>query len=287
MPAAKQWEVGAMSNHWLRLWHDMPTDPKWRTIARVSKQPISLVIAVYVHLMVSASRNVTRGHADVTTEDIASALDVTDEEISAVLEAMQGRVLNGENLSGWETRQPKREDVGDDKTGAKSAAERKREQRAREKTNTDVTTSHDENLIVTQCHEASRNVTTEERRGDTEKNISTPSGVDNRKRGTRLSADAAFPDEWVEFCKTERPDLKPADVFAKFRDYWASKPGKAGTKLDWMATWRNWVREERQPRSNANVTRNGAAMASYGTIFTPTREEQGNGRTIDATPRLG
>ncbi|ENW8560590.1 hypothetical protein ACR6SH_005434, partial [Escherichia coli] len=25
-----------MANAWLRLWHDMPNDPKWRTIARVS-----------------------------------------------------------------------------------------------------------------------------------------------------------------------------------------------------------------------------------------------------------
>ncbi|ENT9428360.1 hypothetical protein QSD88_RS19685, partial [Escherichia coli] len=24
-----------MANAWLRLWHDMPNDPKWRTIARV------------------------------------------------------------------------------------------------------------------------------------------------------------------------------------------------------------------------------------------------------------
>ncbi|EOP2197647.1 hypothetical protein QSF09_003200, partial [Escherichia coli] len=25
-----------MANAWLRLWHDMPNDPKWRTISRVS-----------------------------------------------------------------------------------------------------------------------------------------------------------------------------------------------------------------------------------------------------------
>ena len=25
-----------MANAWLRLWHDMPNDPKWRTIARVT-----------------------------------------------------------------------------------------------------------------------------------------------------------------------------------------------------------------------------------------------------------
>ncbi|EEY1988416.1 phage replisome organizer, partial [Escherichia coli] len=40
-----------MANAWLRLWHDMPNDPKWRTIARVSGQPIATVMAVYIHLL--------------------------------------------------------------------------------------------------------------------------------------------------------------------------------------------------------------------------------------------
>ena len=26
----------------------------------------------------------------------------------------------------------------------------------------------------------------------------------------------------------------------KFRNYWTAKPGAAGVKLDWPATWRNW-----------------------------------------------
>lgn len=43
-----------MANAWLRLWHDMPNDPKWRTIARVSGQPIATVMAVYIHLLVDA-----------------------------------------------------------------------------------------------------------------------------------------------------------------------------------------------------------------------------------------
>lgn len=29
----------------------------------------------------------------------------------------------------------------------------------------------------------------------------------------------------------------------KFRDYWAAAPGARGVKLDWDATWRNWVRK--------------------------------------------
>jgi hypothetical protein len=29
---------------------------------------------------------------------------------------------------------------------------------------------------------------------------------------------------------------------AKFRDYWVSKSGRDAAKLDWEATWRNWIR---------------------------------------------
>lgn len=141
-----------MSNQWLRLWHDMPTDPKWRTIARVSGQSISLVQAVYLHLLVDASRNVTRGHVTVTTEDLASALDVTDEQIAAVLSAMEGRVIEGQVITGWDRRQPKREDAGSPETGAKSAAQRKREQRQREREEAGAGGSHDGSRGVTQCH---------------------------------------------------------------------------------------------------------------------------------------
>lgn len=65
-------------------------------------------------------------------------------------------------------------------------------------------------------------------------------------RATRLPTDLTLPDDWSSFCQTERPDLDPAKTFDKFRDYWTAKAGKDGAKLDWLATWRNWVREERK-----------------------------------------
>jgi hypothetical protein len=68
-----------------------------------------------------------------------------------------------------------------------------------------------------------------------------------KKRGTkgsRLSTDFELPDTWTEFCQTERPDLNPQKVFDSFRDYWVAKAGAAGVKLDWQATWRNWVRNQ-------------------------------------------
>jgi len=100
-----------MANSWLRLYHDMPNDPKWRTIARAAKQTIPVVLAVYLHLLTIASSAVERGTlVNVNSEDLASALDVDSEAVDAVLEAMQGRVLDGKKLSGWEKRQTNRED---------------------------------------------------------------------------------------------------------------------------------------------------------------------------------
>lgn len=66
------------------------------------------------------------------------------------------------------------------------------------------------------------------------------------KRGTRLTPDWIPPKDWFDFCEQERPDLDSAEVYNKFHDHWTAKPGKDGVKLDWFATWRNWVRSEKR-----------------------------------------
>ena len=120
-----------MANQWVRLWLDMPTDPKWRTIARVSGQPVSLVMSVYVFLLTYAANSVKRGETQCNkTEDIATALDVDERDIVAIIDAMQGRVLDGDLLTGWEKRQPIRED---------SSTERVREFRKRNVTQCNAT----------------------------------------------------------------------------------------------------------------------------------------------------
>jgi hypothetical protein len=78
-----------------------------------------------------------------------------------------------------------------------------------------------------------------------EEKINTEGMKGERQRGARLPSDWCLPDEWASWAKDERPDLDPSVTASKFRDYWAAKPGAAGRKLDWLATWRNWVREER------------------------------------------
>lgn len=69
------------------------------------------------------------------------------------------------------------------------------------------------------------------------------------ERSTRIDPAMTFPEEWLEYCLKEKPYLDAAETFAKFKDYWVAKPGRDARKVDWFATWRNWVRSEKeQPR---------------------------------------
>jgi uncharacterized protein YdaU (DUF1376 family) len=63
-------------------------------------------------------------------------------------------------------------------------------------------------------------------------------------KAKRLSLEE-LPKEWEDFCQTERKDLNPIEVFNQFKDYWIAQGGQKGAKLDWFATWRNWVRNQR------------------------------------------
>jgi hypothetical protein len=48
-----------------------------------------------------------------------------------------------------------------------------------------------------------------------------------------------------EWAATNRPDVIPDLEAAKFLDYWTAKSGQVATKCDWLATWRNWIRNAR------------------------------------------
>ena len=79
--------------------------------------------------------------------------------------------------------------------------------------------------------------------------------IKERTRGSRLSADWVLPKEWADWAKQERPDLDLRSVGEQFRDYWSAKAGSGSTKLDWQATWRNWVRNQKQAFKQADIAR--------------------------------
>jgi len=76
------------------------------------------------------------------------------------------------------------------------------------------------------------------------------------QRGSRLANDWVLPNEWKYWANKERPDLNALKVADQFKDFWCAKPGKDGVKLDWAATWRNWVRSTNAPKQNpADIVR--------------------------------
>ena len=44
---------------WVRLWGDMPTDPKFRVIAKKAGRPLSEVLSVFVFMLTNAGANAT------------------------------------------------------------------------------------------------------------------------------------------------------------------------------------------------------------------------------------
>lgn len=181
---------------WVRLWHDMPTDPKWRVIARKSGQPLPCVIALFTLLMTTASAAEDRGDVSgLSIEDAAAALDMDEEAVAAILNAMQDRVISGSRLSGWERRQPKREREND------NSAQRVKEHRARAKEGVSET--------VTPCNATQRHETPREDKIRVDKSNNPPTPLEG-----------GLPDwvpdsDWQSFVEMRRTIRKPMTPRAK------------------------------------------------------------------------
>ena len=66
-------------------------------------------------------------------------------------------------------------------------------------------------------------------------------------RGARLPTTWVLPVSWGLEAQRLCPGLtveRIREIADEFRDYWVALPGTKACKLDWEATWRNWVRKE-------------------------------------------
>jgi uncharacterized protein YdaU (DUF1376 family) len=70
------------------------------------------------------------------------------------------------------------------------------------------------------------------------------------QRGSRLALDWVLSKSLGEWAQSERPDLNIRQTAEQFKDYWIAQPGQKGVKLDWSATWRNWVRNSKATKPN-------------------------------------
>lgn len=95
-------------------------------------------------------------------------------------------------------------------------------------------------------------------KSDTREEKEEPNGS-SKKRGSRLTAEWVLPKAWGEWSMAEGfSEVCTRREADKFRDYWAGVAGAKGVKLDWQATWRNWVRKAIADQ-RASTGRRGAA----------------------------
>jgi hypothetical protein len=65
----------------------------------------------------------------------------------------------------------------------------------------------------------------------------------------------------AEWARDNAPSCGTRDHEA-FCDYWRGIPGAKGRKLDWVATWRNWMRREHERRTTNSRTNGGARRST-------------------------
>jgi len=71
-----------------------------------------------------------------------------------------------------------------------------------------------------------------------------------KAQGKRLPDDWVLPDNYGQWALGEGwPESVIRSESEKFKDYWHSLPGAKARKVDWLATWRNWMRNSKSPKA--------------------------------------
>lgn len=89
---------------------------------------------------------------------------------------------------------------------------------------------------------------------------------ERESRASRLAQDWKIPEEWRTWTMAAQSSWTEGQVnlvAAGFHDYWLAKSGKDGTKNDWFATWRNWVRREGAMRAKATALATGRPRGKF------------------------
>lgn len=65
-------------------------------------------------------------------------------------------------------------------------------------------------------------------------------------RGTRIPEDFTVTDRMREWAAINAPAVNIESATARFVDHWHAQSGQKAVKLDWTATWRNWLRSDQE-----------------------------------------
>lgn len=89
-----------------------------------------------------------------------------------------------------------------------------------------------------------------------------------RRRATRISEGFQVTPEMRLWASQKAPNADLGMETEKFINYWVAKSGKDATKLDWTATWRNWIlnaktSQPRQDHSSRGLAKGMAMLQAY------------------------
>lgn len=205
---------------WFCMHDNTPSDPKWIVIARRSKQPKAVVLAVWVALLDYANQQPKRGSLEgIDCEVIDAMLDLEDGTSEAVMLAMEDKgILADGRIANWEKRQFTQKETGN----AKSSTERSRESRERKRNamqrdatdcNADATDATPCNDNAAECNAMQRDATDIKRNNIKENNINPPlPPLGGSAAGEQGSASPAR--------REEREDWQPSIEFSELRSVW-------------------------------------------------------------------
>jgi hypothetical protein len=206
-----------MANPWFRLYSEFAHDPKIQMLSEAMQRR-------YVMLMCLRCSEVLE---TLHETEIAFQLRLSTEELEETKQLFISKNFIDKhwNLLNWD----KRQFVSDSSTMRVAKHRNKKKQ----------VSNVDETLQKRPSNAIDTDTDTEQ----IQKRV-------NSKRGSRLAQDWFLSKSMGDWATKERPDLDVRQVAEQFKDYWIAQAGQKGVKLDWDATWRNWVRNTKAVKPN-------------------------------------
>ena len=180
------------------------------------------------------------------------------------------RESSGYLFRNWHEYQPSKQDVDAERSASR---ERMRELRARRKQKKPLDSAENGDVFGRTVTNGSENVRNPDptRPDPTRPNIKKEEADASslpRKRATRINEDFRVTPEMRLWASHKAPDADLTTETEKFINYWVAKSGKDATKLDWNATWRNWIlnartNQTRQDHSSRGLAKGMAMLQAY------------------------
>lgn len=210
-------------SRWYRAYQGTVSDPKLAEVALIVGCSRSVVIAAWHSLLESAAGAQDNGRFDMTARRLAALLCEPVEIMASVISAMEEvGLVEGSALPAWKERQYESD----------NSTQRSRKHRERLKSVAESVCNADATL-------QGRCATPPDTETDTDLKKD-PSGP--KKRASRLPPDWKPGQAEIDYAR--RHGFSDAEISRegeRFANHWHAKSGRDAAKLDWPATWRNWI----------------------------------------------